>query len=88
MLFLVYVVMIFSNQNSLIIDFGKGKDGENSQIVNDDVMGGKPDSKLIYTNSSIIFKGSISLENNGGFASFRSSIKKWDLSKYKSKYQI
>ncbi len=74
--------MLFSNQNSLIIDFGKDKDGENWQIINDDVMGGKSDSKLILTNNSIIFKGSISLENNGGFASFRSSIEKRDLSKY------
>jgi hypothetical protein len=44
------------------------------QIVNDDVMGGVSTSRFqILTNGGAVFSGVVSLENNGGFASVRSS---------------
>jgi hypothetical protein len=44
------------------------------QIVNDDVMGGVSTSQfLLLTNGNAVFSGVVSLENNGGFASVRSS---------------
>ncbi|MDB6058257.1 MAG: Complex intermediate-associated protein 30 [Verrucomicrobiales bacterium] len=44
------------------------------QIVNDDVMGGVSTSRFeVTTNGSAAFSGAVSLENNGGFASVRSS---------------
>ena len=44
------------------------------QIVNDDVMGGVSTSRFqILTNGGAVFSGVVSLENNGGFASLRSS---------------
>lgn len=42
------------------------------QIVNDDVMGGVSSSQFVITNSTAVFSGKVSLENNGGFASVRS----------------
>jgi len=42
-------------------------------VVNDNVMGGLSKGNISYINNTLIFKGRISLENNGGF----SSIKKY-----------
>lgn len=64
------------------IDFGKEKDGQAWQIINDDVMGGKSNSKISFTDDTMLFEGDISLQNNGGFASVRSPIRNMDLSKY------
>ena len=43
------------------------------QIVNDEVMGGVSTSSFSVTNAVAVFRGELSLENNGGFASVRSS---------------
>lgn len=67
---------------SLIIDFGKTQ--QDWQVVNDTVMGGQSQSQVKYTEHSAVFKGTVSLENNGGFASFRSPYGEWDLTKYKT----
>lgn len=40
--------------------------------VNDPVMGGRSTSTVTYSNGGLVFSGTISLENNGGFASARS----------------
>lgn len=40
--------------------------------VNDPVMGGLSTSQVTFGNGGLVFAGSISLENNGGFASARS----------------
>lgn len=39
--------------------------------VNDPVMGGKSTSRIAYAGGGLVFTGTISLENNGGFASAR-----------------
>ena len=50
------------------------------QIVNDDVMGGVSTSRFVVgTNGVARFSGTLSLENNGGFASVRSEGKLPDL---------
>jgi hypothetical protein len=41
------------------------------RVVNDDVMGGVSTSTFHVTNQTAIFRGAVSLENNGGFASIR-----------------
>jgi apolipoprotein D and lipocalin family protein len=41
------------------------------RTVNDNVMGGRTDSDVIETDDGIRFQGSVSLANNGGFASAR-----------------
>jgi len=78
----IYLALIFPTQNSLKIDFGKEKDGHTWQIINDNVMGGMSNSKISFTENSMLFEGVISLQNNGGFASVRSPIRNMDLSKY------
>ena len=75
-------MMVTMNDHSYKIDFGKEMDGENWVIVNDGVMGGKSESNAQILDNSILFKGEISLRNNGGFASLRNRGSKLDLSKF------
>jgi hypothetical protein len=56
--------MDFSNPNTL----------RDSWIVNDGVMGGVSQSSLRQDVDGMVFEGLVSLENNGGFASMRSSV--------------
>lgn len=65
---------------TLVINFGNTE--QNWQVVNDTVMGGRSQSQVNYTANSVVFEGQVSLENNGGFASFRSPYGHWDLTKY------
>ncbi len=39
--------------------------------VNDPVMGGRSTSAVTFGNGGLVFSGTLSLENNGGFASAR-----------------
>ena len=51
-----------------------GKDGMSWQVVNDGVMGGLSEGKLTPNLAgTMMFSGMLSLENNGGFSTFRSS---------------
>ena len=50
------------------------------QIVNDDVMGGVSTSRFQVLTNGAVFSGVVSLENNGGFASVRSSPVRQNLS--------
>jgi hypothetical protein len=53
------------------------------RVVNDGVMGGVSSSTMTTTESGTgMFSGSLSLENNGGFASVRSDLAQPDLSPY------
>ena len=46
-------------------------------IVNDEVMGGRSSSRVAITpEKKLVFSGYLSLENNGGFASFRMNVDK------------
>lgn len=49
------------------------------QVVNDDVMGGVSTSRFELTNGVAVFSGTVSLENNGGFASVRTLPARFDL---------
>lgn len=58
-----------------IVDFNTKNTLNSWQIVNDDVMGGFSTSNLDYHEDKYaIFSGSVSLKNNGGFASMRKKV--------------
>jgi monofunctional biosynthetic peptidoglycan transglycosylase len=64
-----------------------GKDYEQSAAegwypINDRVMGGTSKSEFQAENGIAVFRGLVSLENNGGFASVRSALGNHDLSAY------
>ena len=65
----------------LIFDFQTTTSSTAWQVVNDDVMGGVSTSQFqLLTNGGAVFSGVVSLENNGGFASVRSSPVRVNLS--------
>jgi len=56
-----------------LFDFSTATNATAWQIVNDDVMGGVSTSRFDVMNGVAVFRGEVSLQNNGGFASVRSS---------------
>ena len=66
----------------LIFDFGEGKSFGRWTIINDGVMGGLSQSRANLEKEAILFSGSVSLKNNGGFVSLRGTLGKYDLSEF------
>ena len=83
LLFLMTFLNPMAPMNGIFeIDFGKGKGGTTWRITNDGVMGGLSKGYIEFTENSLLFSGTVSLENNGGFTSFRSPYDNFDLSNY------
>jgi monofunctional biosynthetic peptidoglycan transglycosylase len=57
----------------MLVDF-RDELPEDGMIVNDGVMGGVSRSSLRWVDGAGVFQGTLSLENNGGFASFRVAV--------------
>ena len=74
----IYTILIISHLITMqtnkinILD----NDRNNWLVVNDNVMGGVSESNIRFSkNNTLIFQGRVSIENNGGFASFRYKTK-------------
>lgn len=66
----------------ILFDFTGADAAKQWQAVNDGVMGGVSEGKFKITEAKTMeFFGTLSLANNGGFASVRSKAKKLDLEK-------
>jgi hypothetical protein len=61
------------NTEKIFLDFAATKNAPVWEVVNDGVMGGLSRSSIGMTNGLLVFRGEVSLENNGGFASMRSA---------------
>jgi len=71
------------NTNYTIVDFTKNSKLFSWTIVNDVVMGGRSTSSItINSEGNAVFKGEVSLENNGGFSSLRHRFEKLDVSEF------
>ncbi len=87
-MFLVYLLLLIPIQFIMHptqpsqINFGQEKDGRNWRVILDGVMGGLSQGEAVLRENSIYFKGSVSLANNGGFASLKAPFDPIDLSKY------
>ena len=62
-----------TSSDKILFDFTTTTNSPAWQIVNDDVMGGVSTSRFQVLTNGAVFSGVVSLENNGGFASVRSS---------------
>ena len=63
-----------------VLDFAAADSARNWQAVNDGVMGGVSDGRFrITADKTMEFSGTLSLENNGGFASVRTKPMDLDL---------
>ena len=58
-----------------LLDFSRPEVVREFRVVNDAVMGGVSTSRLGQTAAGMRFEGEVSLENNGGFASFRGPVR-------------
>lgn len=54
-----------------LLDFADAGAASAFRVINDGVMGGVSSSRLRLVEGALRFEGELSLENNGGFASFR-----------------
>lgn len=73
-----------NDDSTPLITFTRGEDEPGWFTLNDDVMGGISKSRFTLSEEGIgIFTGALSLENNGGFASIRSSERDYELDGYK-----
>ncbi len=70
------------NSTAHNFDFGKEKAGTDWQVIVDGVMGGLSTGKKELSENSLLFTGTISLANNGGFSSVRTPFGNYDLSPY------
>ena len=63
-----------TSSDKTLFDFQTAGNQAAWEVVNDDVMGGLSTSQFqLLTNGCAVFSGTVRLENNGGFASVRSS---------------
>ena len=58
-----------------ILDFTRPDAASGFRVINDGVMGGVSSSRLDFIAEGMVFAGTVSLENNGGFASFRGPLR-------------
>lgn len=82
LLFLIFYSNPKVMKDPLVFDFGEGKDADRWTIVNDGVMGGLSQSNAQSDANALLFSGTVSLKNNGGFVSLRSAMSDYDLSAY------
>jgi len=58
-----------------LLDFSSPDVVRTFRVINDGVMGGMSTSRLSLVSGTMVFEGEVSLENNGGFASFRGPVR-------------
>ena len=77
----LYLLMGALISNPLNMEFGREtkETSRNWQVINDGVMGGRSRGVARLTETTLIFEGNISLENNGGFSSLKSPFTSWPL---------
>lgn len=81
---LIFTLTILNGTEGLRLQFGTAPNGTQDWVViSDNVMGGITQSKLEYTETSLVLTGTISLANYGGFSSVKTRFKNFDLADYK-----
>lgn len=78
----VLLSCLMLTDNNFTLNFGEHKESPQWMAINDTVMGGRSQGELSTNQNSFAFKGSISFENNGGFASVRGPFQETNLSDY------
>ena len=80
--FFIGEALMAVDEYQLLFDFGKPDSAQEWQAINDGVMGGVSYGRFrISKEKTLEFFGTLSLENNGGFASVRSGPQNLDLRK-------
>lgn len=80
----ILIVTVLIMSNLVLFDFSETRDWSGWKIENDVVMGGNSTSKLERSEEgNALFTGTVSLENNGGFASMQYHFASKDIKGYK-----
>ncbi|MBU2938578.1 CIA30 family protein [Lacinutrix sp. C3R15] len=75
--------MIHQDNNAIIYHFKTEQNTNNWYVLNDGVMGGLSESTIeINAEGKALFKGYVTTENNGGFASVRYAFNTKEVSKF------
>lgn len=75
LILIIYMVLNIIDGEHTLYDFSTPERSGQWKIINDVVMGGVSNSSIILNeDGTATFKGNVSLENNGGFASTRTRI--------------
>jgi len=83
--FIILILMQTTSQDKLtIFDFSIENNGQGWYIVNDGVMGGLSEGRLIVENDMAVFKGEVSTDNNGGFTMVQNRFKAVKTSQFKA----
>ncbi|MCH2229277.1 MAG: CIA30 family protein [Crocinitomicaceae bacterium] len=78
--FIITSFMQQKNKTRPIFEFDKSADISSWKIVNDVVMGGISNSTISLNSEGFgVFKGNVSTENNGGFASVRLKLPRFNI---------
>lgn len=73
-----------ADQRRNLVDFSEENEGVTMGITDDGVMGGLSKGAIRRTDEgSVVFSGTLSLENNGGFSSLRMAGGEWNLEGWK-----
>ena len=68
------MILPTAHAGSPLLDFLRPGAAREFGVINDGVMGGVSASRLSAAAGALRFEGEVSLENNGGFASFRGPV--------------
>jgi hypothetical protein len=80
---IISILMTISINSLILFDFSESGEPGKWQVVNDGVMGGLSQGTFKASDQgTAIFKGTISLENNGGFSSVRYNTGKLNVEGY------
>lgn len=75
----VIMGLFIVNGEATLFDFSSPDNSGNWEVVNDGVMGGLSESEIVFNpEGTVTFRGMVSLENNGGFASVRTAVELQD----------
>jgi NADH dehydrogenase [ubiquinone] 1 alpha subcomplex assembly factor 1 len=69
--FLLFCIAMNAASAPPALDFADPATAQRFRVINDGVMGGVSTSRLVQADGALRFEGEVSLENSGGFASFR-----------------
>lgn len=73
----------YRENQMLLFDFTNKDELRDWRVVNDGVMGGLSQGEIVLTDSNTaVFRGVLSLENNGGFSSARTLPRSFNLDSY------
>ena len=72
LLIIIFFNLVSAQSNDMIFEFKKDSNLGKWQVVDDVVMGGRSNGTLeLNENGNGVFKGDVSIENNGGFSSIQ-----------------